>query len=336
MKKYVFPLIALAAAAVIAVCAVLYFETDVLSFLKPKADIEFVPVEVSPSPEPSPSSTPEPTPKPTPEATPEPTPEPGTFGQKWGAVFTDEGREYSGMNYYKNENVYVITTVHHEEMLTYTVADIYIRDITNLKTGFARDKYKGRSEDPLEQALRADALIAITGDFYSHEPTGLVIRNGEVYRDELSDWDICVLYKDGTMKTYTPEEAKENLETILASDPWQSWCFGPQLLNDGQPMTKDEFNTTVWRKNPRNAIGYYEPGHYCLVNVDGRQGEYSQGMDMDELSALMYSLGCTQAYNLDGGATAAMIWQDEIYNRPAGGGRPVPDIIYIDEDAQIN
>ena len=39
MKKYVFPLIALAAAAVIAVCAVLYFETDVLSFLKPKADI---------------------------------------------------------------------------------------------------------------------------------------------------------------------------------------------------------------------------------------------------------------------------------------------------------
>ncbi len=289
-----------------------------------------------PTPSPTPAPTPAPTPTPTPEPTPTPTPEPGTFGAKWGAIFTDEGVVYQGENYYQNENVYVVIRVHHDEKLTYTVADIYIRDISCLKTGFARDRYKGHSEDPLEQAIRADALIALTGDFYSHEKRGLVIRNGEVYRTELSDWDVCVLFKDGTMRTYSSQEAKNSLDDILAAEPWQSWCFGPKLLSkDGLPVTKEDMNTTVWPKNPRNAIGYYEPGHYCFVNVDGRQGSYSQGMNMDELSELMYSLGCTEAYNLDGGATAAIIWQDAIFNKPAGGGRPVPDIIYIDEDAEF-
>jgi exopolysaccharide biosynthesis protein len=42
-------------------------------------------------------------------------------------------------------------------------------------------------------------------------------------------------------------------------------------------------------KNPRSAIGYYEPGHYCFIVVDGRQNGYSDGMTLDELAQTLRS-----------------------------------------------
>ena len=42
------------------------------------------------------------------------------------------------------------------------------------------------------------------------------------------------------------------------------------------------------------------------------------------------SLGCTLAYNFDGGKSAVMVWDgDTTVNTPAGGGRNVTDILYI-------
>ena len=92
------------------------------------------------------------------------------------------------------------------------------------------------------------------------------------------------------------------------------------------------FNTSVEGWNPRAALGYYEPGHYCFVIVDGRQEpDYSYGMQMQDLSKLMYDLGCKEAYNLDGGMTAMMAYNGSLYSHPCGGGRSNSDILYIAE-----
>ena len=99
------------------------------------------------------------------------------------------------------------------------------------------------------------------------------------------------------------------------------------LLKKGKAMKK--FNSRVTEPNPRAAIGYYQPGHYCLVLVDGRQRNYSNGMTMEELSRLMESLGCKVAYNLDGGKSAALVFQGRAVGRPFEGGRDISDIIYI-------
>ena len=79
--------------------------------------------------------------------------------------------------------------------------------------------------------------------------------------------------------------------------------------------------------NPRAAIGYFAPGHYCFVVVDGRQKGYSEGMSLDELASTLASLGCQTAYNLDGGATAMMVFQGKLVNQPTNGGRTSSDII---------
>jgi exopolysaccharide biosynthesis protein len=124
----------------------------------------------------------------------------------------------------------------------------------------------------------------------------MVVRNGKLYRETESSADVLVMNYDGTMQTFSPDEF--DMEKIKSEGAYQVWTFGPMLLKDGQPMTK--FNSTVTGLNPRTAVGYFEPGHYCFVVVGGRQEGYSEGYTMVQLSQLMYDLGCTTAYNLDG------------------------------------
>ena len=77
--------------------------------------------------------------------------------------------------------------------------------------------------------------------------------------------------------------------------------------------------------------GYFEPGHYCFVVVDGRQEGYSHGATLEQLSEILAEHGCVSGYNLDGGKTSMMTFGDEVANRPTQGGRDVSDIIFVAE-----
>ena len=62
-----------------------------------------------------------------------------------------------------------------------------------------------------------------------------------------------------------------SVEEAIEQGAWQAWTFGPALLNtDGSVLTSFASTNRIISANPRTAIGYYEPGHYCLVVVDGR------------------------------------------------------------------
>lgn len=52
---------------------------------------------------------------------------------------------------------------------------------------------------------------------------------------------------------------------------------------------------------------------------------------MEQLSQFFYDLGCTAAYNLDGGQTAVMASKRGLVNQPYNGGRTTSDILYIGE-----
>ena len=56
------------------------------------------------------------------------------------------------------------------------------------------------------------------------------------------------------------------------------------------------------------------------------------GMTMKELSQLMYELGCTVAYNLDGGGTAIMADAFGAISRQSNSERRCSDILFIVED----
>ena len=153
-----------------------------------------------------------------------------------------------------------------------------------------------------------------------------MLRNGVLYRDQ-NYRDVLVMYNDGTMETYTKDEF--DMEAAQSQGAYQIWTFGPMLLDNGQPMT--EFHSSLGKLNPRTAVGYYEPGHYCFIVADGRQGDYSKGITFADLSQLLYDLGCKAAFNLDGGQTAMMIFEGSPVNQAYHGGRQCSDIIYFAE-----
>ena len=232
-------------------------------------------------------------------------------------------------NSYSSPDLAVTVTEVNEGNLTYYVADIYVRDITCFQTALAENTYGSGFRDSITgMAALNNALLAVNGDYYGNTSEGVVIRNGVIYRANATDCDVCVLYYDGTMKVMPGSSF--SVEEAIADGAWQAWTFGPALLDtDGSTISTFSSTSRIISANPRTAIGYYEPGHYCLVVVDGR-GE-SAGITLPQLSQLFHDLGCTAAYNLDGGNSSIMVWGNEIINNPSGGGRESSDALLIAE-----
>ena len=185
--------------------------------------------------------------------------------------------------------------------ISYVLADIYVGDITCFLTAFAKDTYGvGYSEKLTDMSARMKSVLAVNGDSYSnnrHEDNGTIIRNGVIYRNKQTTEETCVLNWNGTMDIYQPGQV--DLQQLVDRGAYQSWIFGPSLL-DESGKAKSTFLTWdyIRESHPRTAIGYYEPGHYCLLLVDGRQ-KSSRGMFLDEMAKVFEYLGCKAAYNLD-------------------------------------
>ncbi len=262
-----------------------------------------------------------------PTATPEPTDDVGEFRIKFADMFTDGEVEMTDLTY-KSANINVTFSSARYEDSNINIADIYIADISNLVTAFGNDTY-GRgskyTEMPEDFAEWLGSVALLSGDYYGGRADGVVIRNGTLYRNEDITRDICVLYWDGTMKCFSPSEF--DAETELANGAYQAWNFGPMLLDaDGAVMTS--FNSDVNPRNPRSIIGYFEPGHYCFIMVEGRSDD-SSGLTLAQCSQMVYEMGLTTAYNLDGGQTAALVKGTSLYGTPYKGGRAVSDVIAI-------
>lgn len=270
-------------------------------------------------------------PSPTPSPTPTPVPtSPGLLGGRYdgfsykGTVVTEDS--------YRSENVSVqVTSISvpdtYKDYMVYYMADIHVQDVESLRTAAAGKSFKSMDAGFVKNVgNRFNAVVACSGDYYVNNK-GLLIRNGELYRNMKGKYDICVLYRDGTMKTFLPEEYEK--DDIIAADPWQVWSFGPALINADGTARKNFGKSTITQRNPRCMIGYYEPGHYALVLVDGRQSRYSMGLTLEDLAKFAVDLGFKVAYNLDGGKSAVMCWQGEVFNKPQDGGRSVSDIVYI-------
>ena len=211
----------------------------------------------------------------------------------------------------------------------YYVADVYVASLSNFFTHTAHGQMRYfDTQDATEMANDANAILAISGDFLTYQKNGFLMRNGQVYASDRNN-TACVLYADGSMETF--DKGEYNIEDVLAKDPVQVWSFGPALLDaNGKVKDKYDVSTAVSYPNPRAAIGCYEPGHYCLVVVDGRQ-DHSYGLTIPQLAKAFEDLGCTTAYNLDGGGSAVMIFGGKVYSHQSNGGRDLGDILVITE-----
>lgn len=226
-----------------------------------------------------------------------------------------------------------------DDTVTYYVADVVLGDATDLRSAFAQNAFgQNVTEKTSDIAADNDALLAINGDYYGFRSTGIVIRNGVVYRDEGAREGLA-FYRDGTVEVY--DETATTAQELVDAGVWNTLSFGPALLDDGEVVDGiDEVevdtnvgNHSIQGEQPRTAVGVVDENHLVFVVVDGRSTGYSRGVTMTGLAEIMRGLGATTAYNLDGGGSSTMYYDGELVNDPLGRGaeRGTSDILYVGE-----
>ena len=223
------------------------------------------------------------------------------------------------------------------DTVTYFVADVLLADATVLTSAFADNQF-GRNivAYTSEIAEENDAIFAINGDYYGFRSDGIVIRNGVIYRDEPARIGLA-FYRDGTMKIYN--ETSTSAQALLDAGVWNTLSFGPALVEDGavvDNLSNVEIDTnfgnhSIQGNNPRTGVGIIDANHFVFIVVDGRSAGYSKGMTLTEFANLFEDLGCSAAYNIDGGGSSTMYFMGRVVNHPLGKDRErgTSDILYI-------
>ena len=225
-----------------------------------------------------------------------------------------------------------------DDTVTYYVADVTITDATVLQSAFAQNSFgENITETTSDTAEDNDAVFAINGDYYGFRDTGIVIRNGVVYRDEGAREGLA-FYSDGTVRVY--DETETTADELLAAGVWNTLSFGPAIVDGGDIVDGIEDvevdtnvgNHSIQGEQPRTAVGVVDDNHLVFVVVDGRSPGYSAGVTMTGLAEIMQGLGATTAYNIDGGGSSTMYFDGELVNNPLGTGqeRGTSDILYIE------
>lgn len=237
---------------------------------------------------------------------------------------------------YEDDNMNININIVRRYDTTVYIADIKIKHLAYLQTALAKNEF-GRNirEYPTVMAKRNHAILAINGDYYGFRDKGLVIRNGVLFdetRLPREKKDLLIIDKDGKFNILLEEKA--NITEIHQAGAWQTFCFGPGLIVGGELAVDTKTEVDAYKaSNPRTAIGYLGNLHYMFVVSDGRT-ETEKGLSLFELAVVMKEFGCVDAYNLDGGGSSVMIFNDEIINKPTSDGvtireRSSSDIVYI-------
>ena len=237
-------------------------------------------------------------------------------------------------NYYKDDNLEITITKDTYLGSNIYVCDLKINDLSLFKTAFAQNTYgKNIVQTVSEMAEEHEAIIAINGDYYGARETGYVIRKGVLYRDKKNNYQTdLVINKDGNWRFI--EEKELAAQTLLDQGAWEVFSFGPVLIDDSRIVYDPQDNTGQGvTENPRTVIAYYDLHHYAFVLCDGRSST-NPGLTLEEMAAYLENLKVTKAYNLDGGGSTTLIFNDQLINLPTTDAdiiqeRKVSDIIYL-------
>lgn len=224
-----------------------------------------------------------------------------------------------------------------ESTLSYFTATLKLTDATALKSAFAENKFGANIVEKTSVIAEGkDAIFAVNGDYYGFRDTGIVIRNGVIFRDKGAREGLA-FYLDGAVEVY--EETATDAAALIAAGVWNTLSFGPSLIANGGvkagidavEVDTNFGNHSIQGLQPRTAIGVLGPNELVFVVVDGRSTGYSTGVTMTELAQIMLDLGAVTAYNMDGGGSSTMYFNGSLVNNPLGKNqeRETSDILYV-------
>lgn len=88
--------------------------------------------------------------------------------------------------------------------------------------------------------------------------------------------------------------------------------FQPQLIKNGEGLHKPG-----GAAHPRTAVGQKKDGTLIFVVIDGRRPGWSAGVTLHQLQEVLLEMGAYNAFNLDGGGSSSMVFQNQVLNKPS-------------------
>lgn len=243
------------------------------------------------------------------------------------SLFTEEG--------YSDDSITVQLETREENGVVWRLAFVQIKDASQFRTGIAGTKVtSSRVALPSAMAEKYNAVIAISGDYYANDPakTTYEYRMGQKIRNKRNrKKDILIIDTNGDFHLFVKsDEAEMNAFDESDLEILHAFTFGPALVKDGTLLEMDEdYGYNPNGDEPRMAIGQIDTLSYVLVLAEGRT-EDSQGVTHQELADFMFDIGCLEAFNLDGGNTATMVYNGGYYQqKTVNNERAQSDIIYF-------
>ncbi|MBR1686511.1 MAG: phosphodiester glycosidase family protein [Clostridia bacterium] len=256
---------------------------------------------------------------------------------------------YIGEREYEDPSLHVVIEEGIFNDTVYLVARISIQDPTQLRSYVTGNgKQIGTySKYATDLAKHVNAVFAISGDVANIDKNRKgTTRTGKHITRAFTTYlanatgvlDILIIDDQGDM-TILPRCTEEDI-AAFEGNIVSTYSFGPAIVLNGEQITDFSYRGTAYGANTkaqRICIGQTGPLEYIAVYSAGpdqrkpTDGKKCKGLTMTEFSDLVYSQGdVINAYNLDGGTSAWMVFRNERLNIYGNKGRnAIDDIIYF-------
>lgn len=240
----------------------------------------------------------------------------------------------SQIEYYYDETILAIAWKELINNKVCTFAEVKIADGSQLRRMIANNSYGSDVQlYPTDMAASANAVIAISGDYYIFRQLGITVYQRQLYRFAPKSVDTCFFTSTGDMLFSRAGEMSSQDEAqqfITDNDVTFAVAFGPVMVEDGQAVECSSYPIgEVNRTYSRTAIGMRDTRHYILMTVN-YEDNHSVSATLNDATSFILTKGVVKAYALDGGQTSTMVMNGHTVNRPDWGNqRTQSDIIYF-------
>ncbi len=243
----------------------------------------------------------------------------------------------TSIRYYLDDSILSIVWQECEHGAVGTFCETILGDATQLRRKLADDTYfKQIYYYPTELAAKANAVSAVSGDFYDHPDRiyGVHVYDGQVLGGSLTYGQTCYFDANGDMLFSEPgqfSDIEKAQDFVDENNIMFSLCFGPVIVDNCTDVTPYDYPLGEVRDTyARCAIGQLGQLHYLAMTINCQSPDYYVYVTLRQAADSIIRHGCINAYTLDGGQTGSIIINNELINPVQFGvERAQSDIVYF-------
>lgn len=237
------------------------------------------------------------------------------------------------IQYYLDDTILAITWKESFNKMTYTVSEVKIADASQFRRFLAGGEYGSSVQlTTSEMASSVNAVVASSADFYKFRRAGVIVYDETVMRFEGNQLDTCFVNGNGDLLFAHRGDLKTEEEAIRfveENDIRFSFAFGPILIDNGERCEPLYYPIgEIHEQFSRAGIGQRGELHYILTTVN-----HEFFNNVPTIAGFAHGVeryGCDKFYTLDGGQTATIVMNDQVFNNvDYGNQRQISDILYF-------